>query len=145
LQSWLWNHNETCSEVVTDTENIDTLWWNIKNIKSNLAMSNYNEPNISLGVIWVTLLIYSVFRVVMSVTISAQKWCSVRLFLQLLVRWLICGICVCGHIVVSSTYVFVLFFLLCTICCQFLWMVHFVLPLLVLLCLLHLDLYPKLM
>ena len=141
----MWNHKETCSEIVTDTENIDTLWWNIKNIKSNLAMSNYNEPNISLGVIWVTLLIYSVFRVVMSVTISAYKWCSVRLFLPLLVRGLICGICVCVHIVVSSTYVFVLFFLLCTICCQFLWMVHFVLPLLVWLCMLHLDLYLKLM
>jgi hypothetical protein len=141
----LWNHKETCSEIVTDTENIDTLWWNIKNIKSNLAMSNYNEPNFSLGVIWVTILIYSVFRVVMSVTISAYKWCSVRLFLQLLVRGLICGISVCVHIVVSSTYVFVLFFLLCTICCQFLWMVHFVLPLLVLLCLLHLDRYLKLM
>ena len=47
----------------------------------------------------------------------------------MLVRGLICGICVCVHIVVSSTYVFVLFFLLCTICCQFLWMVHFFLPL----------------
>ena len=128
MQSWLWNHNETCSEVVTDTENIDTLWWNIKNIKSNLAISNYNEPNISLRAIWVTLLIYSVFRVVMSVTISAYKWCSVRLFLHLLVRGLICGICVCVYIVVSSTYVFVFFFLLCTICCQFLWMVHVFFP-----------------
>jgi phosphatidylserine synthase len=92
-------------------------------------MSNYNEPNISLRVIWVTLLIYSVVRVMMSVTISAYKLCSVRLFLQLLVRGRICVICVCVHIVVSSTYVFVLFFLLCTICCQFLWMVHLFLPL----------------
>ena len=73
-------------------------------------MSNYNEPIFSIRVIWVTLLIYSVFCVVMSVTISASKWCSVRLFLQMLVRRLICGICVCVHIVVSSTYVFVLFF-----------------------------------
>ena len=28
----MWNHKETCSGVVTDTDNIDTLWWNIKNI-----------------------------------------------------------------------------------------------------------------
>ena len=53
----------------------------------------------------------------------------VRLFLQLLVRGLICQIYVCVYIVVSRAYVFVLFFLLCTICCQFLWMVHFFLPL----------------
>ena len=105
------------------------MWWNIKNINSNLAMSNYNEPNISLQVIWVTLLICSVFHVVMSVMISAKKCCSIRLFLQLLVRGLICGIYVCVHIVVSSTYVFALCFLLCTICCQFLWIVHFFLPL----------------
>ena len=46
----MWNHKETSSEVVTDTENFDILWWNIKNIKSNLSMSIYNEPNISLRV-----------------------------------------------------------------------------------------------
>jgi hypothetical protein len=37
-------------------------------------------------------------------------------------------LCLCA-IVVSSTCVFVWFFLLCTICWQFLWMVHFFLPL----------------
>jgi hypothetical protein len=125
------------------TQRTSTLWCNIKNIKSKLAMSNYNEPNFSLRIIWVTLLIYSVFRVVMSVKNAVKKGCSVRLFLQLLVRGLVCGICVCVHIVVSSTYVFVLFFRLCTICCHFLWMVYFVLTPSLLLGLLHLGLYLK--
>ena len=67
----------------------------------------------------------SEFRVVMSVTISAWKRCSVR------EDWcLIYVVCVCLRIVVSNTYcvVFVLFFfVLCTIPCvvQFLWIVHF--------------------
>jgi hypothetical protein len=41
----------------------------------------------------------SEFRVVMSVTISAYKLCSVRLSLQLFVR----GLMSCLHIVVSNT------------------------------------------
>ena len=116
LNCWFLNlfkfYNHEC-EITTkrvprlwQTQRTSTLWWNIKNIKSKLTLPNYNEPNISLRVIWVTLLIYYVFRVGMSVTIAALKRCSIRLFLQLLVRGLICGICVCVHIVVSSTYVF---------------------------------------
>jgi hypothetical protein len=138
----MWNHNETCSEVVTDTENIDTVmqYWKHKVKPGPVELQ---RTNFSLRIIWVTLLIYFVFRVVMSVKNAVEKGCSVRLFLQLLVRGLVCGICVCVHIVVSSTYVFVLFFLLCTICCHFLWMVYFVLTPSLLLGLLHLGLYLK--
>ena len=38
-------------------------------------------------------------------------------------------ICVCLHIVLSNTYGVVFFFVLCTLCCPFLWIVHFWLPL----------------
>jgi len=61
----------------------------------------------------------SEFRVLMSVTISSQKRCSVRLYLQLFVEglmsYLLC--CVWLRIVVSNTYYVVLlivFFVLCT-------------------------------
>jgi hypothetical protein len=42
---------------------------------------------------------------------------------------LICVICFCLRIVVSNTYCVVFFFVLCTVCCQFLWIVPFWLPL----------------
>jgi len=77
----------------------------------------------------------SEFRVVMSVTIFALKRCSVRLYLQLFVggrisslRWL-CLFAYSGvkHILHC---VFVLFFfVLCALCCQYLWIVHFLLSL----------------
>jgi hypothetical protein len=38
-------------------------------------------------------------------------------------------ICVCLRNVVSNTYGFVVFFTLCTLCCQLAWIVHFWLPL----------------
>jgi len=68
------------------------------------------------------------FPVVMSVTISAWKRCSVRLCFQLFV-WgscLIYIICVCLHVVVSNTHCVVCFFpfVLCTLCWQFLWIAH---------------------
>ena len=93
-------------------------------------MSNYNEPNTSLRVIRVTLLIYFGFHAVMSVTISALKRCSVRLFLPLvggLMSYSRC-FCLCAYSCVQHI-LFRLFFLLCTLCCQFLCMVHFCLPL----------------
>ena len=105
----MWNHKKRVQRL-GQKQRTSTLWWNIKNIKSKLAISTYNEPSFSLRVIWVTLLIYSVFRVVMYIKIVAYKRCSIRLFLQLLVRGLICGTCVCVHIVVSNTYVFCFFF-----------------------------------
>ena len=73
----------------------------------------------------------SEFRVVMSVTISAYKSCSVRLYLQLFVRELMSYLpylCLFDHSSVQSILccVFVLFFfVLCTLCCQFLWIVNF--------------------
>jgi hypothetical protein len=66
----------------------------------------------------------SVFRVVISVTISAWKRYSVRLYLQLscLITLFVLVYILCC--------IFVLFVLiLCTLCCQFLWIVHFWLPL----------------
>ena len=77
----------------------------------------------------------SEFRVVMSVTISALKQCSVRFYRQLFVGGLmsylryLCLLTYSGvhHILCC---VFVLFFvLLGNLCCQFLWIVHFWLPL----------------
>ena len=66
-----------------------------------------------------------IFFIVMSVTIFSQKLYSVRLYFQLFVERLISYLrfiymCVCLHIVVSNTYCVVFFFLLCTLCCQFL-------------------------
>jgi hypothetical protein len=51
------------------------------------------------------------FHVVMSVTISPWKQCSVRLYLQLFVGGLIYLICVCLCIIVSNTYCFCFVFL----------------------------------
>jgi hypothetical protein len=69
------------------------------------------------------------------VTISALKRCSVRLYLQLFVEVLMSYFryfCLCAHGGVQHILccVFVLFvFVLFTLCCQFLWIVHFLLPL----------------
>ena len=75
------------------------------------------------------------FCILMSVTISAWKWCSVRLNLELFVERLMSYLrCLClfpysgvQHILCC---VFVLsFFVLCALWCQFLWIVNFWLPL----------------
>ena len=76
----------------------------------------------------------SEFRVVMSLTISSWKRFSVRLCLQLFVG----GLMSCFRYLCLFTYsgvqhilcsVFVLFVVvLCTLCCQFLWIVHCWLP-----------------
>ena len=65
---------------------------------------------------------------VMYIMISAWKWCSVRLYLQLFVG----GLMTCLPYLFSDSgiqhilcCVFVLFFFVwCTQCCQFLWIVH---------------------
>ena len=73
----------------------------------------------------------SEFRVVMSVTISAQKRCFVPLYLQLFVGGLMSQLrylCLFAHSGVQHILCCVLvflFFVLCTLCCQFLWIVHF--------------------
>ena len=78
----------------------------------------------------------SEFLVVVFAKISAYKRCSVRLYLRLFVGWwdscLIYVISVCVYIVVSNAYCvafYLIFFFLCTHCCQFLRIVHFCLPL----------------
>jgi len=53
--------------------------------------------------------------------------CSVRLYLQLFVGGFMS--CICYLLVVSITYCVVFFFVLCSLCCQFLWIVYFWLPL----------------
>ena len=72
--------------------------------------------------------------VVMSVTISAQKRCSVRLYLQLFagelmsyLRYLCLILRSDVQHILCCVFAFVcLFFVsLCTLCCQFLWFVHF--------------------
>ena len=79
------------------------------------------------------LLIFLVFCVVLLCVLTSwapccgvrsdfrKKRCSVHFYLQLF------AICVCFRKVVSSTYcvVFLFFFLLCSLSCQFLWIVHF--------------------
>jgi hypothetical protein len=63
------------------------------------------------------------------------KRCSVRIYLRLLVgsSCLIYVICLCLFKVLSNTYCVVffvwLFVVLCTICCQILWIFYFFLPL----------------
>ena len=70
--------------------------------------------------------LHSEFRVVISVAISACKRCSVRRCLPLLVGGLMSYvICVCLRIVVLNIFCVVFFVVLCTLCCQFLWIVHF--------------------
>jgi len=79
----------------------------------------------------IQLLLRSAFRVVMSVTVSAWKRCSVRLYLQLFVVALISYLrylCLltCSGVQHILCCVFVLFFfVLCALCCQFLSIVHF--------------------
>jgi hypothetical protein len=73
----------------------------------------------------------SEFRGVMSIMISAKKRCSVRLYLQLFVGGLMSNLrylCLFVHRGVED--ILCLFvFVLCTLCCQFLWIVHLWLPL----------------
>ena len=75
------------------------------------------------------------FRFVMSVTISAWILCSVRLYLQLFLGGrmsYLCYLCLFSHSGVQHIlcFVFALFFIvLCTLYCQFLWIVLFWLPL----------------
>ena len=77
----------------------------------------------------------SEFRVVMSVTITALKWCSVRPYLQMFVGELIFYLrylCLFVYSLVQHILycVFALFFCVwCAICCQFPWIVYFWLPL----------------
>ena len=69
----------------------------------------------------------SEFRVVMSVTISACKQWLVRLYLQLLVEGLMSYVrylCLLEHSGVQHILCCV-FLVLCALCCQFLWIVHF--------------------
>jgi hypothetical protein len=74
--------------------------------------------------------------------LSSVLWCPLRFLHENDVRFvfassclwedacLICVVCVGLHIMVSNTYCVVLsFYVLCTICCQFLWIVLFWLPL----------------
>ena len=77
----------------------------------------------------------SEFRVVMSVTISTLKRCSVRFYRQLFVGGCmsylhyLCLLAYSGvHHILCCVFV-LFFFILCTICFQFLWIIHFWLPL----------------
>jgi hypothetical protein len=78
----------------------------------------------------VVLFFILTFRVVMSVTISTLKRCSVRLYLHLFVGGLmsylsyLCSLTYSGiqHILCCVLVWF--FFDFCTICCQFLWIAH---------------------
>ena len=75
----------------------------------------------------------SELHVVIAVTISAYKWCSFRLYLQLFVGRLLsyCYLCLVAYIGVQHILccVFALFFfVLYTLCCQFLLIIHFWLP-----------------
>ena len=70
----------------------------------------------------------SEFSVVMSATISAYKWYSIRPCLQLFLTgyfW----VCFVHSGVQHILWCVLFFFVLCTLCCQFLWIVHFWLPL----------------
>ena len=84
---------------------------------------------------YVVLLCGFTFWVVLSIAILAQKRCSVRLYLQLCVGGHIsylCYLCLLTCSGVQNIYcrIFLLFFfVLCILCCQFLWMIHFWLPL----------------
>ena len=68
------------------------------------------------------------FRVVISVTVFACKWCSIR---PVVCSYLVCVVCVCLRLLVSSIYCVVFLFCLfsscdlCALCCKFLWIVHF--------------------
>ena len=76
------------------------------------------------------------FRVMISVTISAYKRCSVRIYLQFFVGgrmsylrffMFICVYCCLTHFVLC--YFVLFFFVLCTLCGQFLWIALFDWPL----------------
>ena len=77
------------------------------------------------------VLLQSEFLVVMSVTISAYSdvWFVFTFSCLQESSCLIYIICICLRIVMSNTYrvvfLFRFFFVLCTLCCQFLWIVYF--------------------
>jgi hypothetical protein len=70
-------------------------------------------------------------RVMMYVTVSTWTRCSVRLCLQLFVGGIMsCLRCLCllacGGVRLALCCVYALFFfVLCTLCCQFIWIAHF--------------------
>jgi hypothetical protein len=57
--------------------------------------------------------------------LSSVLWCPLRFPHKNDVRFVFTSSCVCLRIVVSNTFFVVFFFVLCTLCCQFLWIVHF--------------------
>jgi hypothetical protein len=73
----------------------------------------------------------SEFHDVKSVTISAWKRCSVRFYLQLfvggVVSYLFSIVFVCGVQHILCCVIVLMLFVLCSLCCRFLW--HFWLPL----------------
>ena len=75
------------------------------------------------------------FPVVMSVAIfPAYKICSVCIYLELFIGWFtsclhyLCLLTNSGAQYILCCVFDLVFFVLCTICCQFLWIVNFLLP-----------------
>jgi hypothetical protein len=112
----------------------------LQKYKSGLLFTLMNTitiPNVHVQVIIHPSLRYE-FHGVMCLAISAYKRCSVRLYLQLYVWWLMFYLrymCLLAHsgvqYILCSCWVFwgcFFFFVLCTLCCQFLWIVLFWLP-----------------
>ena len=71
----------------------------------------------------------SEFCVVMSVKILHKSDVRSQLFVGVPLDCLIYFICICLRILVSNTYCVVFLICFSTSCCQFLWIVHFLLPL----------------
>ena len=90
---------------------------------------SHNRENSVTFSHYVSLL--SQFRVVMSVSISAEKRCSVRLYLQLFLGGFVSCLRQLYLVVYSNVHhilycaVILFVFVLCTLCCQFLSIVHF--------------------
>jgi hypothetical protein len=119
-----------------------TIYWTIwTHITAYPSWTPQFIPCFLVGSVFLIFLVFSLsyyvslqseFRVVMSITISAK--CADRLYSQLSVGGLVSYLLIfaCLRIVVSKTYCVVfllLFFVFCNLCCQFLWIVHFWLPL----------------
>jgi hypothetical protein len=96
-----------------------------------MLVTHMQRTTIENAVIRAHLASRSEFHVVMSVTISAKKQCSVCLYLQLFVEGLMSYLrylCLFANSRVQQILccVFVLFFfILCDLCCQILWIVQF--------------------
>jgi len=113
---------------------IISVTWRVSSKKQELLILREHINSLQFFVLSYNVSLLSKFHVVVSVTISASKRYSVRLYFQFVEGGLMSYLCYLllvahsgvQHILCCAFALFV--FVLCTLCCQFLWILHFDCP-----------------